>query len=54
VAPDESFALVTAACKPTPGDATTISPDDVVSVIDLQTRRVTATLPMPAGPAAVS
>ncbi|KRA59255.1 mandelate racemase [Caulobacter sp. Root655] len=54
VAPDESFALVTAARRLTPGDPTTISPDDVVSVIDLKTRRVTATLHAGAGASGVS
>ena len=54
VAPDESFALVTAARKLTPGSATTITPDDLLSVIDLKTLTVTATLRAGAGASGVS
>ncbi len=54
VAPDGSFALVTAARKIDPADPTKIVPDDVVSVIDLKTRKVTATLHAGAGASGVS
>ncbi len=54
VAPDGSFALVTAARKLAPGDPTAIAPDDVVSVIDLKTLTVTATLHAGAGASGVS
>jgi DNA-binding beta-propeller fold protein YncE len=54
VAPDESFALVTSARKLAPGDPTAIVPDDVVSVIDLKTLKVTATLRAGAGASGVS
>ncbi|WP_165186401.1 YncE family protein [Caulobacter soli] len=54
VAPDESFALVTSSRKLDPGDPTRIVPDDVVSVIDLKTRKVTATLRAGAGASGVS
>lgn len=54
VAPDESFALVTAARKLTPGDPTTIAPDDQISVIDLKTLKVTATLHAGAGASGIS
>ena len=54
VAPDGSFALVTSARKLAPGDPTAIVPDDVVSVIDLKTLKVTATLHAGAGASGVS
>ena len=54
VAADQSFALVTAARKLTPGDPSSISPDDQVSVIDLKTLKVTATLRAGAGASGVS
>lgn len=54
VAPDASFALVTSARKIDPGDPTKIVPDDVVSVIDLKTLKVTATLRAGAGASGVS
>ncbi|MDI1364686.1 MAG: YncE family protein [bacterium] len=54
VAPDESFALVTAARKLTPGSPTTITPDDLLSVIDLKTLTITATLRAGAGASGVS
>ncbi len=54
VAPDESFALVTAARKIDPADPTKLVPDDILSVIDLKTRRVTATLHAGAGASGVS
>ncbi len=54
VAPGGSFALVTAARKLTPGDPTSISPDDLVNVIDLKAMTVTATLRAGAGASGVS
>ncbi len=54
VAPDGSFALVTSARKIDPADPTRIVPDDVISVIDLKTRKVTATLHAGAGASGVS
>ncbi len=54
VAPDGAFALVTSARKLAPGDPTAIVPDDVVSVIDLKTLKVTATLHAGAGASGVS
>ncbi len=54
VAPDGSLALVTSARRIDPADPTRIVPDDVVSVIDLKTREVTATLHAGAGASGVS
>jgi DNA-binding beta-propeller fold protein YncE len=54
VAPDGSIALVTAARKLSPQDPTTLVPDDLVSVIDLKTLTVTATLHAGAGASGVS
>ena len=56
VAPDESFALVTAAMKISPGDPTKQAPDSRVSVIDLTARppRVVSTVQAGAGAAGVS
>jgi len=54
VAPDGSFALVTSARRIDPADPTRIVPDDVVSVIDLKTLKVTATLHAGAGASGVS
>lgn len=53
VAPDGSFALVTSARRIDPAPAA-IVPDDVVSVIDLKTLKVTATLHAGAGASGVS
>ena len=54
VAPDGAFALVTSARRIDPADPTRIVPDDVVSVIDLKTLKVTATLHAGAGASGVS
>lgn len=54
VAPDGSFALVTSARRIDPANPTAIVPDDVVSVIDLKTLKVTATLRAGAGASGVS
>jgi DNA-binding beta-propeller fold protein YncE len=56
VAPDESIALVTAAMKVSPTDATKVVPDNRMSVIDLTLRppQVIATLTTGAAPAGVS
>ena len=54
VTPDGSFALVTAARKLTPGDPTAITPDDLLSVIDLKAMKVTTTLHAGAGASGVS
>jgi DNA-binding beta-propeller fold protein YncE len=56
VAPDESIALVTAAMKLSPSDATKVVPDNRMSVIDLTVRppQVIATLTTGASPAGVS
>ena len=54
VAPDGSFALITSARKIDPANPTTIVPDDVVSVVDLKTLKVTATLRAGAGASGVS
>jgi DNA-binding beta-propeller fold protein YncE len=54
VAPDGSFALVTAARKIDPANPAAIVPDDIVSVIDLKALKVTATLRAGAGASGVS
>jgi DNA-binding beta-propeller fold protein YncE len=56
VAPDESFALVTANQKIDPTDPTKTLPDDKVTVIDLQASppKVLATLKVGSGPSGVS
>ena len=54
VAPDGSFALVTSARKIDPANPAAIVPDDVISVIDLKTRKVTASLRAGAGASGVS
>ena len=56
IAPDESFALVTAAQKVDPANATAYLPDDRLSVIDLKANppKVVATHPVGAGAAGVS
>lgn len=54
VAPDQSFALVTAARKLAPDAPGGQAPDDVVSVIDLKTLKVTAALHAGAGASGVS
>lgn len=54
VSPDGAFALVTSARRIDPADPTAIAPDDVVSVIDLKTQKVTATLRAGAGASGVS
>ena len=56
VAPDESFALVTAAMKVDPADPKKTTPDDKLSVIDLKANppAVTQTLQAGAGAAGVS
>jgi len=56
VSPDESIALVTAAMKVSPTDATKVLPDNRMSVIDLTLRppQVIATLTTGAAPAGVS
>ena len=54
VAPDESFALVTAAVKKSPSDPAKTVPDNRVSVIDLKTRTVTQTLTAGDGAAGVA
>jgi DNA-binding beta-propeller fold protein YncE len=54
VAPDRSIALVTAALKLDPADASKTVPDDVVSVIDLKAAAVIATLHAGRQPSGVS
>jgi DNA-binding beta-propeller fold protein YncE len=54
VAPDESFALVTAAVKKSPSDPAKTVPDNRLSVIDLKTRTVTQTLAAGDGAAGVA
>jgi DNA-binding beta-propeller fold protein YncE len=54
VTPDGAFALVTSARKIDPADPTRIVPDDVISVINLKTLKVTATLRAGAGASGVS
>jgi DNA-binding beta-propeller fold protein YncE len=56
VAPDESFALVTAAMKVDPNDPKKTVPDDKLTVIDLKSSppKVLATLQVGRGPAGVS
>jgi DNA-binding beta-propeller fold protein YncE len=54
VAPDGSFALVTSARRIDPANPAAIVPDDLVSVVDLKTLKVTATLHAGAGASGVS
>jgi DNA-binding beta-propeller fold protein YncE len=54
VAPDESFALVTAAVKKSPSDPAKTVPDNRLSVINLKTRTVTQTLAAGDGAAGVA
>ena len=54
VAPDESFALVSAATKKDPADAAKIVPDNRLSVIDLKGLKVLQTLEAGAGAAGVA
>jgi DNA-binding beta-propeller fold protein YncE len=56
VAPDESFALVTAAMKVDPADPTKMAPDDRLSVIDLKSSppKIVDTVKTGKGPAGVS
>ena len=54
VAPDESFALVTAATKKNPSDPSKTADDDRVSVIDLKTLKVVQAVEAGAGAAGVS
>ena len=54
IAPDESFALVTGATKIDPADPTKTAPNDALTVIDLKTRKVVATLTAGQGASGVS
>lgn len=54
VAPDESFALVSAATKKDPADPAKIVPDNRLSVIDLKALKVVQTLEAGAGAAGVA
>jgi DNA-binding beta-propeller fold protein YncE len=54
VAPDESFALVSAAMKKDPADATKVIPDNRLSVIDLKALKVVQTLEAGAGASGVA
>jgi DNA-binding beta-propeller fold protein YncE len=54
ISPDGSFALVTAATKLDPADASKVVPDDRVSVIDLKSLSVVQTLEAGAGASGVS
>lgn len=54
IAPDESFALVTAATKLDPADATKAVPDNKLSVVDLKTLTVVQTLEAGQGASGVS
>jgi DNA-binding beta-propeller fold protein YncE len=56
VAPDESYALITASRRVSPSDPTQIVPDDVVTVVDLTSRppRVRTTLHAGAGASGVA
>ena len=54
VAPDESFAIVSAAMKKDPADPTKLVPDNRLSVIDLKALKVVQTLEAGAGAAGVA
>lgn len=54
IAPDESFALVTGATKLDPVDPTKTVPNDALTVIDLKTRKVVASLRAGQGASGVS
>lgn len=54
LAPDESFALVTGATKIDPADPTRTAPNDALTVIDLKSRKVIASLTAGQGASGVS
>ena len=54
IAPDESFALVTGATKLDPADPSKTVPNDALTVIDLKTRKVVASLRAGQGASGVS